>query len=86
MTFDAIRAKVNEMVKDYLGCSDEAIKSEAYLMDDLGADTLDVVELVMGLEDEFGITILDEESNNVKSLDDLYRIVASKCGIEIDLK
>ncbi|MBQ9989673.1 MAG: acyl carrier protein [Lachnospiraceae bacterium] len=56
MTFD----KVKEIIVDTLGCDEEAVVLTATLKDDLGADSLDAVELNMALEEEFGLSIPDE--------------------------
>lgn len=60
MTFD----KVKEIIVDTLGCDEDAVVLTASLKDDLGADSLDAVELNMALEEEFGISIPDEELVN----------------------
>ena len=57
-----IEAKVKDAVAEQLGLSVDEIKNEASFMDDLGADSLDLVELVMAFESSFGITIPDEDS------------------------
>ena len=60
-TFD----KVKEVVIDKLGVEDDKIVSEASFVDDLGADSLDTVELIMQLEEEFGIEIPDEDAETI---------------------
>ena len=57
-----IEQKVKAAVAEQLGVNAEDIKNESSFMDDLGADSLDLVELVMSFENEFGITIPDEDS------------------------
>ena len=63
-TFD----KVKEIIIDKLGVEDEKISSEASFVDDLGADSLDTVELIMQLEEEFGIEIPDEDAEKITTV------------------
>ena len=58
----AIEDKVKEIIVDQLGVEPEQVKPEAAFMDDLGADSLDTVELVMAFEEEFDIEIPDEDA------------------------
>ena len=60
--------KVKEVIIDKLGIEEEAIKTEAHFVNDLGADSLDTVELIMELEEEFGIEIPDEEAENITTV------------------
>ena len=63
-TFD----KVKEVVIDKLGVEDDKIVSKASFVDDLGADSLDTVELIMQLEEEFGIEIPDEDAETITTV------------------
>ena len=63
-TFD----KVKEVIIDKLGVDESAINEEAHFVNDLGADSLDTVELIMEFEEEFGIEIPDEEAENLHSI------------------
>ena len=63
-TFD----KVKEVVIDKLGVEDDKIVSKASFVDDLGADSLDTVELIMQLEEEFGIEIPDEDAEKITTV------------------
>ena len=63
-TFD----KVKEIIIDKLGVEEEKISSEASFVDDLGADSLDTVELIMQLEEEFGIEIPDEDAEKITTV------------------
>ena len=63
-TFD----KVKEIIIDKLGAEEDSIKSEAHFVNDLGADSLDTVELIMELEEEFGIEIPDEDAENITTV------------------
>ncbi len=60
--------KVKEIIVDKLGVDEGAVKIEASFIEDLGADSLDIVDLVMALEEEFGIDIPDEEAQNIKTV------------------
>ena len=72
-----IESKVNDILVDKLGVSEIEVKPEATLKDELGADSLDAVEIVMELEREFGISISDEELNDVTSckVSEVYDLV-----------
>ena len=63
-TFD----KVKEIIIDKLGVEEEKISSAASVVDDLGADSLDTVELIMQLEEEFGIEIPDEDAEKITTV------------------
>ena len=60
--------KVKEVIIDKLGIEEDAVKTEAHFVNDLGADSLDTVELIMELEEEFGIEIPDEEAENITTV------------------
>ena len=60
--------KVKEIIIDKLGVEDSKINNEAKFIDDLGADSLDTVELIMQFEEEFGIEIPDEEAEKILSV------------------
>lgn len=61
-------AKIKEVVVDKLGVEEEKITREANFVDDLGADSLDTVELIMQLEEEFGIEIPDEDAETITTV------------------
>jgi len=61
----AIETRIRDLIIDKLGVSEDQIKSEAHFIDDLGADSLDTVELVMALEEDFDIEIPDDEAENL---------------------
>ena len=67
--------KVNAIIVEQLGVKSEDVKSEASFIDDLGADSLDTVELVMALEEEFDTEIPDEEAEKIKTVQDVYNYV-----------
>lgn len=74
MTFD----KVVEIIVENLGVNADEVKPESRLIEDLGADSLDAVELSMALEDEFGITIEDEEFAGLVTVEDVVNYIDNK--------
>lgn len=75
MTDAEILEKVIEMVVDKLGVEKEEVILEAKFIGDLGADSLDTVELIMALEDEFNIKIPDEKAENIKTVGDTVKYI-----------
>jgi acyl carrier protein len=63
-----IEERVKKIVVEQLGVSEDAVKNEASFVDDLGADSLDTVELVMALEEEFGAEIPDEDAEKITTV------------------
>ena len=63
-----IEERVKKVIAERLGVDEEGIKNESSFMDDLGADSLDLVELVMDLETEFDITIEDDQAEKITSV------------------
>lgn len=74
MTFD----KVKSLIASQLGISEDKITPEARLIEDLGADSLDTVEMLMTLEDEFGIAIPDDEAVKLKTVGSIVELIDSK--------
>ena len=74
MTFE----KVKEIIVDTLGCNEEAVVLTANLKEDLGADSLDAVELNMALEEEFGLTISDEALVNFVTVQDIVDYISGQ--------
>ncbi len=74
----AVPAKVKEVIVEQLGVDPERVKPEASFIDDLGADSLDIVELVMAMEEEFGIEIPDEDAEKLKSVQDVAAYLKDK--------
>jgi acyl carrier protein len=66
----AVDEKVKKIIIDQLGVDEAEVTSEAKFIDDLGADSLDTVELVMALEEEFGIEIPDEDAEKITTVRD----------------
>lgn len=65
-----IQAKVKELIVSQLGVDADKVTMDASFVDDLGADSLDVVELVMALEEEFGVEIPDEDAEKIATVKD----------------
>ena len=65
--------KVKEILCDQLDVDEDVVTMDASIVDDLGADSLDVVDLVMSLEDEFGTEIPDEEVENIRTVGDIVK-------------
>ena len=68
MTKDEILKKVKEITSEQLGVEESQITMDAKFVDDLGADSLDTVELVMALEEEFDLEIPDEDAENIRTI------------------
>jgi len=64
----SVEERVKHIIVEQLGVDEEEVKPEAKFVDDLGADSLDVVELVMALEEEFGLEINDEDAEKLTSV------------------
>lgn len=69
--------RVKKIIVDRLGVDESEIKEEASFKDDLGADSLDVVELVMELEDEFDLEISDEDAEKIATVGDVIKYIES---------
>ena len=70
--------KVKQIIADQLGVKKEEVTDNAKFVDDLGADSLDTVELVMALEEEFGIEIPDEDAEKLSTVGDALRYIEEK--------
>ncbi|UCD10713.1 MAG: acyl carrier protein [Nitrospinaceae bacterium] len=74
----SVEEKVKEIIVDQLGVDEKQVSPEASFMDDLGADSLDTVELVMALEEEFDIEIPDEEAEKISSVQNAIDYIKSR--------
>ena len=72
--------KVQDILMEQLQVTREQIKPEARIMEDLGADSLDMVEIAMKTEEEFRFTLPDDEAEKVATVDDLYEAVGKLLG------
>lgn len=70
-TFD----QVKKIVKEQLGVEEEEIQMGSTFVDDLGADSLDIVELIMAFEEEFNIEIPDEKAEKIKTVEDVVKYI-----------
>ncbi|MGB4442179.1 MAG: acyl carrier protein [Coriobacteriia bacterium] len=77
MEHEEIFAKVKEVIVDQLSVEEDDVSADASFFDDLGADSLDIVELVMALEDSFGISIPDEDAESIKTVGDAVDYIAA---------
>ncbi|HHS97735.1 MAG TPA: acyl carrier protein [Chloroflexi bacterium] len=78
MSEQEIFEKVKEIIVEVLAVEPDTITMEASFREDLGADSLDLVELVMAFEEEFGGTISDEEAQQIKTVGDAVRYIQEK--------
>ncbi|MCP4003568.1 MAG: acyl carrier protein [bacterium] len=74
----ALEVRVNEIVAEQLDAEKDALVPEANLLDDLGADSLDVVELVMAIEEEYGIEVTDEDAENIRTIQDIVSYIEAR--------
>ena len=70
--------KVKELISQQLNKSVEEITEEKEVVKDLGADSLDVVEMLMCLEEEFNITVPEEDAVNIKTVGDIFKLIDEK--------
>ena len=74
MTFD----KVKSLLMAQLNVKEDTVKPESKIVEDLGADSLDVVEMLMTLEDEFNVTVSDDEAVNLKTVQQIVDLIDAK--------
>ena len=80
MTKAEVEAKVKQAIIDKLGVEESKITESAHFINDLGADSLDTVELVMKFEEEFDIKIPDEDAEKITKVDDAVNYIMTKLG------
>ncbi len=73
MTIDKIR----EMLANQLNIETDKIKEDSKIIEDLGADSLDMIEMLMALEEEFGITVPDDKADSLKTVGDIAKYIDS---------
>jgi acyl carrier protein len=71
----AIEERVRSIISDQLGVDEDKIKPESKFIEDLGADSLDIVELIMAMEEEFEMEIPDEEAEKIRNVNDVISYV-----------
>lgn len=76
----SVEADVKEIIVDQLGVAEDEVKNEASFIDDLGADSLDTVELVMAFEEKFEVEIPDEDAEKMKTVGDAVKYLTEKLG------
>ena len=76
----AIESKVRGIIVKQLGVKEEEVSLEKSFIDDLGADSLDIVELVLAMEDEFGFEIPEDEAQNIRTVGDAVRYIGTQQG------
>lgn len=80
MDMKDLEQKVKDIIAEELGVEHEKLTNEASFMEDLGADSLDTVELVMAFEKEFDLDIPDEEAENLRTVGDALKYLHEKLG------
>lgn len=78
MAKEEIFDKLKELVVDQLGVEEDEVIMEATMQDDLGADSLDLVDLVMSVEEEFGVKVADEDLENIKTVGDIVNYIEER--------
>ena len=73
-----VSSRVKKIVADHLGIDESKVVDEASFIDDLGADSLDTVELVMAFEEEFGSEISDSDAEKILTVGDVVKYIESK--------
>lgn len=80
MSDKSTEERVKEIIVDQLGVSADQVTLEAKFVEDLGADSLDTVELVMALEEEFDVEVPDDEAEKLQAVKDVVNFITSKKG------
>ena len=78
MASEEITSRVKEIIVEQLGVAADEVVPEASFVEDLGADSLDIVELIMALEEEYKLEIPDEEAEKMQKVDDVIAYIESK--------
>jgi acyl carrier protein len=77
---NAVESRVKAIIVRQLGVKEDEVAADKSFVDDLGADSLDIVELVMAMEDEFGFEIPDEEAENIRTVGDAVSYINAHQG------
>ena len=75
-----VAERVKKIVVDHLGVEADKVSEKASFIDDLGADSLDTVELVMAFEEEFGIEIPDDSAESIQTVGDAVKFISERVG------
>ncbi len=78
MSSETIEQRVRKIIVTQLQVEEDAVKGNAHFIKDLGADSLDIVELVMKIEEEFGVDISDDEAESIQSVEDAIEFVKKR--------
>ena len=78
MSEESIEKKVKDIIVEQLGVNAEQVTPEAKFIEDLGADSLDTVELVMAFEEEFNVEVPDEEAEKLQTVGDVIKYIEDK--------
>jgi len=84
MTKEELIDRVRELIAEKLGLEVEDITEESDLVEDLDADSLDLVDLIMAIEDEFGVSIADEDVEKIKTVGDIFKHLMQILSINQD--
>ncbi len=82
MNYEEIEKKVRSIIVEQLGVAEDEVTSDANIIEDLGADSLDTVELVMAFEEEFDIEIPEEDTEKIRTVKDAIEYIKEKVGDE----
>ena len=77
----AVESKIKTIIAEQLGVKPEEVTPNASFVDDLGADSLDTVELIMALEEEFNVEIADEDDEKMKTVGDAIKYIEEKAKV-----
>lgn len=75
MSQSAVEERVRSIISDQLGVSEDEVKPESKFIEDMGADSLDIVELIMAMEEEFEVEIPDEEAEKIRNVNDVITYI-----------
>lgn len=75
---DEMKSKIKNIISKQLAVAEEQVTDDASFVEDLNADSLDLVEMIMAFEEEFSIEIRDEEAENIKTVKDIYTYIDNR--------
>lgn len=78
VSVDEVTRKVKKIIAEQLGLKEEEVRGEATFLNDLGADSLDIVEMIMALEEEFNTEISDEEAEKITSVQEAIDYIVAR--------